>query len=386
LSSIYDLLVIGSGPAGATTARFAAKNGLRVLLVDKKQELGAPIQCSGAVSAHALIDVDVQPDEEFVVTPIFGFIVYDESGQKVELDYRELKPDPYRNHPLGYVVDRRRFDRALTGMAQRAGVESWLKTEAIGYQRLNDDLVEIQLKRLGKEVCVRAKVIVGADGLQSQVGKWAGLSTHIKLSELASCLQYVVDRVETHDLLEIIAGHEWAPGGYAWVFPKHDGMSEVGLGVIRTMTDKDANYYLQKFIDSSFMAERFSDLRILEIQGGGVPLAAPLKTQYADNMILVGDSARHVNPITGGGIHTALRCGAIAGQFLAELLKAEQTPNAEALSVYQERWSAEIGDAMWRLYRRKREIFTERDIVKRNAMLFETLSHYFSPESEYRKI
>ncbi|MGH1363734.1 MAG: NAD(P)/FAD-dependent oxidoreductase [Calditrichia bacterium] len=386
MSNIYDLLVIGSGPAGATTARCAAKNGLRVLLVDKKQELGAPIQCSGAVSAHALLDVDVHPDDEFVVTPIFGFIVYDESGKKVELDYRELKPDPYQNQPLGYVVDRRRFDRALTGMAQRAGVECWLKTEAIGYQRLSNDLVEVQLKRLGKEVSVQAKVIVGADGLQSQVGKWAGLSTHIKLSELASCLQYVVDRVETHELLEIIAGHEWAPGGYAWVFPKHDGMSELGLGVIRTMTDKDANYYLKKFIESSFMADRFSDLRILEIQGGGVPLAAPLKTQYADNMILVGDSARHVNPITGGGIHTALRCGAIAGRFLAELLKSGATPNAESLAGYQERWSAEIGDAMWRLYRRKREIFTERDIVKRNAMLFETLAHYFSPESEYRKI
>jgi len=383
---LYDVVVIGSGPAGATTARFAANAGLKVLLVDKKQELGAPIQCSGAVSAHALEDVQVEPDGEFVVTPIHGFIVYNESGEAVEHDYRKVKPDPYLNTPLGYIVDRRRFDRHLTNMAQQSGVETWLKTEALGYERVDDQKVEVQLRKLDGDVSVRTRVIVGADGLQSQVGKWAGLTTHIKLSELASCLQYVVDRVETHGLLEIIAGHEWAPGGYAWVFPKHEGLSEVGLGVIRTMTDLDANAYLKKFIEKSFMAERFQNLRVLEIQGGGVPLASPLKTQFTDNMILVGDAARHVNPITGGGIHTALRCGAIAGTFLGELLSNNTVPNAAALAAYQERWAAALGDSMWQLYKRKRAIFSERDIEKRNEMLYDTLASYFSPTSEYRKI
>ena len=236
------------------------------------------------------------------------------------------------------------------------------------------------------DVSLRTSVVVGADGLQSQVGKWAGLTTHIKLSELASCLQYVIDRVETYGLLEIIAGHEWAPGGYAWVFPKHEGLSEIGLGVIKTMTEHDANFYLKKFIEKSFMAERFKDLRILEIQGGRVPLASPLKTQFADNMVLVGDAARHVNPITGGGIHTALRCGAIAGSFLGELLAKNIVPTASALSDYQDRWSAAMGDAMWRLYKRKREIFKQRDLELRNQMLYETLASYFSPTSEYRKI
>lgn len=382
----YDVVVIGSGPAGATTARYAANAGLEVLLVDKKQELGAPIQCSGAVSAHALEDVQVEPAAEFVVTPIHGFVVYDESGKSVEHDYRKVKPDPYLHTPLGYIVDRRRFDRYLTNMAQQNGAETWLKAEALGYEQIDANQVEVKLRKLDGDVSVRARVIVGADGLQSQVGKWAGLTTHIKLSELASCLQYVIDRVETNGLLEIIAGHEWAPGGYAWVFPKQDGLSEVGLGVIKTMTKKDANWYLKKFIKTSFMAERFKDLRILEIQGGGVPLAAPLKTQYTDNMILVGDAARHVNPITGGGIHTALRCGAIAGTFLGELLSANTLPNAAALADYQERWAAALGDSMWRLYRRKREIFSERDLEKRNSMLYETLAAYFSPTSEYRKI
>lgn len=381
----YDIIVVGSGPAGATTARVAAERGLKVLLIDKKQELGAPIQCSGAVSSHALGDVGIHPDDEFVSIPIHGFKVYDVSGKTTTLDYRELKRDEYGGSALGYVVDRRRFDRYLMTLAERAGVDVRLKTEALGYSALTQEAVEVHLKHFGQNETVRTRIIVGADGLQSRVGKWAGLRTHIKLSELASCLQLVVDGVETEGLLEIITGHEWAPGGYGWIFPKGHGYAEVGLGVIRTLTDQDARWHLDRFLQKSFLADRLKHARTLEVQGGGVPLAAPLKTQYADHVILVGDAARHVNPITGGGIHTALRCGKIAGNFLGDFLPTGQPPIAENLAEYQQRWMDELGDAMWRLYKIKRDIF-RKEIPERDKMLYETLASYFSPASEFRKV
>ena len=78
----FDIVVIGSGPAGATTARFAAANGLSVLLVDKKQELGAPIQCSGAVSQNALEQTGVIPSIEYILEDIYGFAIYNEKGEK----------------------------------------------------------------------------------------------------------------------------------------------------------------------------------------------------------------------------------------------------------------------------------------------------------------
>lgn len=378
----YDVVVVGSGPAGATTARIAATRGARVLLVDKKQELGAPIQCSGAVSANALREAGVSPNDEFVSTPIYGFITYNTHGERRTLDYRAYE----RDTALGYVVDRRRFDRYLMTMAERVGVEVWLKTEAKGYTPLGDGTANIHLNRFGRSTSVRTRLIVGADGLQSQVGKWAGLRTHIKLSELASCLQFVVDHVETNGLLEIITGFEWAPGGYAWVFPKGHGYAEVGLGVIRTRTEKDARWHLDYFMQHSFMAERFKNSRILEVQGGGVPLAAPLKKQVADHIILVGDAARHVNPITGGGIHTALRGGLIAGNFLGDFLSTKHPPTSQHLNEYQERWLTELGHSMWKLYRIKTEIFREPSIARQDELLYNTLSSYFHPDSEFRKI
>ncbi len=386
----YDIVVIGSGPAGATTARYAAAGGARVLMIDKKQELGAPIQCSGAVSANALEHAGVDPSPEFLHDSIYGFAIYDGNGNKKVIDYRDLKPDEYGTRdgtkPLGYVVDRRRFDRYLATQAERAGVEIWLKTEASGFRTLSNGSCELTLRKFNEPMTVKAKVIVGADGVQSQVGKWAGIKTHIKLSELASCLQFVVDGVETNGLLEIVTGDEWAPGGYAWVFPKGHGYAEIGLGITKTMCSENAQSYLDHFIKNSFFKERFKNCRIIEIQGGGVPLAAPLKQQYAANVILVGDAARHVNSITGGGIHTALSSGKIAGEYLAQLILSEKPASEENLKGYHDNWLKAMGNNMWKLYRVKRNIFDTADTAERDERLYKTMSDYFSPESEYKKI
>ena len=390
MDTTYDLAVIGAGPAGSTTARLAAERGLCVLMIDKRQELGAPIQCSGAISRHALLENGVTPDDEFIHEAIYGFKVYNEAGRAKTIDYRQLKPNEYgpgaRQVPLGYVVDRRRFDRHLMTLAERAGVEVHLKTEGFGYRPNGGEFAHLMLREYNQTREVRARVIVGADGLQSQVGKWAGLRTHIKLTELASCLQFIVDGVETEGLLELVTGHEWAPGGYAWVFPKGHGYAEIGLGVIRTMTDKPAQWHVDHFMKDSFFAERFKNSRILEVQGGGVPLAAPLRTQYADNVILVGDAARHVNPITGGGLHTALSGGRIAANFLAEAIGAKATPDALTLKGYQDAWLAELGDNMWELYHEKTAVFKRLDIAQRDRELFATMSDYFSPDSKYKKV
>lgn len=386
----FDVVVIGSGPAGATTARVAAEKGLKVLLVDKHQELGAPIQCSGAVSRHGLTGSGIEPNDEFILEAVYGFGVYNTLGEKKSIDYRILKPDVYGTgegkKPLGYVVDRRRFDRYLLTLAERTGVEVWLKTEGLGYEILEDGNCEVRLNRFNKKITVTTKVLVGADGLQSQVGKWAGLQTHIKMLELASCLQVVVDHVETEGLLEIVAGNEWAPGGYAWVFPKGHGYAEIGLGVIRSLTDKTAQWHLDYFMQHSFFKERFKNSRILEIQGGGVPLAAPLRTQYADNLILVGDSARHVNPITGGGIHTALAGGVIAGEFLSEFIASGQTPNAAGMKGYQDAWLEKMGNKMWKLFDIKNDFIKTKSVEERDTKLYRIMSSYFSPDSEFKKV
>ncbi|MFN2422989.1 MAG: geranylgeranyl reductase family protein [Cryomorphaceae bacterium] len=384
-----DVVVIGAGPAGCTAARKLAQAGHSVLIVDKRQELGAPIQCSGAVSRHALIENDIDPDPEFIHEAVYGFKIMNGKGDETPIDYRKLKPETYGTgegrNPLGYVVDRRRFDRYLYTRAQRAGAEAWLKAEALGYEKSGHDVV-VSISHFGEVKRVKTKVIVGADGLRSQVGKWAGLQTHIKITELASCLQLIVDGVETDGLLELITGRQTAPGGYGWVFPKGHGYAEVGLGIIAPYTKRTAQQHLDDFIKKSFLSHRFRKAKILEVQGGGVPLAAPLKRQYADNLILTGDAARHVNPITGGGIHTALSGGMVAGQFIIDHFHENSTHEARRMAGYQDAWLEAVGNQMWKLYKVKRDIFNINDLERQDEMLYDTMRNYFSPDSEFKKV
>ena len=152
------------------------------------------------------------------------------------------------------------------------------------------------------------------------------------------------------------------------------------------MTPNNAQWHLDHFIRNSFLKDRLQGARILEVQGGGVPLAAPLRTQYTDNLILVGDAARHVNPITGGGLHTALSGGLIAGKFLVELIQSDLKASAKNLKGYQDRWLEQLGNKMWQLYATKKAIFKEKDLALRNRMLYETMADYFNPFSIYKKV
>ncbi|MCY7330535.1 MAG: hypothetical protein LH618_18435, partial [Saprospiraceae bacterium] len=97
-------------------------------------------------------------------------------------------------------------------------------------------------------------------------------------------------------------------------------------------------------------------------------------------------AARHVNPITGGGLHTALTGGLIAGSFLADLISADQQPSAKNLRGYQERWLEQLGNKMWQLYATKRDIFKIKDIPERDQMLYNTMAEYFNPFSVYKKV
>lgn len=380
--SVYDVdvLVVGSGPAGATTARYAAQGGLHVLLVDKKSELGTPVECSGALSQHALDDGGVPVDEEYILAPAYGFLTYSASGEQIRHDYRVYG----RAEPLGYVVDRKRFDRYLSSLASKEGAELWLRSRVRGYL-VEDNRIYARVERLGQEQTVRARVVVGADGVMSQVGLWAGLSPAIRLQDMASCLQYIVNNVETEGLLEIVVGQAHAPGGYAWLFPKGGGYAEVGLGVIRSMTENDARCHLERFMRQSFMRDRFTHANILEVQGGGVPLAAPLKKLVANHVMLVGDAGRHVNSLTGGGLHTAMRGGRIAGEYLASLGR-DLVGDYSQLQGYQEEWFSRLGQDLTDLYHQRVAIFREHDVERQDAMLFETLGQYFNPKSKYRKV
>ena len=380
----YDLVVVGAGPAGANCARYAAAGGRRVLLIDKKAELGVPTECSGAVSARGLADAGVVPQDEFVVTSIAGFLTYSNAGAPWRVDYRALAD----RETIGYVVDRKRFDLAVAGLAVEAGAELALRTGLETAERRDpaDPGAGWLLsgRHQGLPFEIRAQVLVAADGVGSRIAKWLRVNSTLPLHEAASCIQYEMTNVATERLLEIVVGQDQAPGGYVWVFPTGPGRAKVGLGVVRTMTRQPAGWHLDRFIASSFMRDRFTRAGVLEVSIGTVPLARPMPVPYADGVVFIGDAARFVNALTGGGIHTALMSGRIAGESLAALWETGDFSKA-GLAAWGAAWEAQMGAGLRAVYDLKTDVFRTTDPAAQNARLYEVLGGYFHPDSRHRK-
>lgn len=381
----YDVVVVGAGPGGSSCARFAAAAGLRVLLLDKKAELGVPTECSGALSARGLAEAQMQPDDEFIVSSVAGFITYSNEGAPWRVDYREIAG----RETLGYVVDRKRFDTALVGHAVEEGAELALRTAVETVTRVDPGDSgagwTLGIRHLGVPQEIHAGVLVAADGVGSRLAKWLRVNSTLPLHEAASCVQYEMTNVPTDRLLEIVVGQDHAPGGYVWVFPTGPNRAKVGLGVIKTMTRQPAGWFLDRFIASSFMCRRFSRSAILEVSIGTVPLTRPMLTPYADGVLFIGDAGRHVNALTGGGIHTALLSGRIAGECLGALGPAGDFSRENLGTTWGTAWEERLGTGLRAVYDLKTSVFNITDPTAQNARLYEVLGGYFHPDSPFRK-
>ncbi len=331
-----DVLVIGAGPAGSSTAKHAALNGANVILMDKKSEIGAPKRCAEGVSKEGLKKLGIEPSSRWVTKELSGVRLVSPDGTDVWLNDDRVKlPE------AGYILERKVFDKFMAMDAARAGAKIMIKTLARG-MRKDYDCYIVSCERMGEDFEIKAKIIVGADGPESRVGRWGGLKTAIKPKNMESGIQFEMAGVEMEDpdCIEFYFGSV-APGGYAWIFPKGDDIANVGLGIVSTETDKTAYEHLVEFVAKCPATQ---NAQAVELNIGGDPVGGMLKTLVTDNLMIVGDAAGHVNPLTGGGIITALEAGMYAGEVAAAAVK-DGDYSEKRLFGYQEKCEIEIGNS-----------------------------------------
>lgn len=227
-----DIVVCGAGPGGSMAARYCAEGGLDTILIEKKAEIGAPLRCAEGVSKSWLDEVGIEADPTWIRADMKGAIIKSPQGTTYQLDESKA------GNEVGYVLERHLFDKYLARKAAEAGAKIMMRTSCTGIIRENGKIVGIKAKSMGEEIEIRAKCVVAADGYESQVGRWAGIDTTLKLSDIDSCIQYrMVNADVAPDYCEFIIGSE-APGGYIWIFPKGNGVANVGIGVIGTEAKK----------------------------------------------------------------------------------------------------------------------------------------------------
>ncbi|WP_088336403.1 NAD(P)/FAD-dependent oxidoreductase [Methanopyrus sp. KOL6] len=327
----FDVVVVGAGPAGSVAAWAAAEAGCDVLVLERKAEVGVPKQCAEGISARALEEVGIEPQDEWVSAEIERGILSLPGGFKFEVEVE------------GCMLERRVFDKWLVVRAVEAGAEVELLARA--RRALVDDgrVVGVEYEGVDGVHEVRARVTIAADGIESRIGRTAGLVPPLKPTEMCTCAQYEIvgDR---HDPKAFVIHFdpERIPGGYAWVFPKGENRANVGVGIRGSESHPGlALRTLDELVKGS-LSELVAGTPV-EVNVGGVPVCGPVGRTYGDGILVVGDAARQVNPVTGGGLHTSLVCGRIAGEVAAEAIEEDDT-SATFLKQYQDQWKEEFGD------------------------------------------
>ena len=328
----YDVVVVGAGPGGSIAARTAAEE-CDVLLLEKRQEIGSPVRCAEGVYKRDLLKFK-QPDKKWIASEINGVRIYEPDGTMIELSGETIGIEG----ALFYVVERKIFDRELAKDAAQAGAHVMVRTRATGLIIEDGHVKGVKLNRLGEDFEVCSKVVIGADGVESQVGRWAGISTTLKLTEIVSCVQYLMTNVDkAEDTIDVYLGSV-APGGYAWAFSKGNMTANIGLGMgASSLKLKRPIDYLNEFVSKNFPGGQ-----PLGLVMGGVPSSGELKTIVSSGLMLVGDAAHHCDPLIGAGIINAMAGGRIAGEVASKAV-SQNDGSIKALKEYETRWRNSYG-------------------------------------------
>ncbi|UCF13483.1 MAG: NAD(P)/FAD-dependent oxidoreductase [Thermoplasmatales archaeon] len=333
----YDVAVVGAGPAGATAAKFLTEKGVKTLLIDKRP-YPRDKPCGGVLSVRTLKRFPYISDD------LIDSYSYGGSISSSSLMYQlQLQKET----PIVAFILRKNFDQGLVNCAVKSGATFRDGTAVVNIQR-RKDTVKISLNN-GESL--ESKLVIGADGIWSTVSKKFGLGQHYP--HIGRCL--FQDYSLTSNLLDQYFNEKrffqfylkfMGISGIGWVFPKKDSIN-IGVGEIQPLASRITKRPHLKDVYTNYLMVLKEKkmipptIKIGKIKGGVLPLH-PLKKTFADQVVLCGDAAGQMNPLTGDGIHYAMSSGMIAAEVCTEALEADDT-SAVFLSKYQRLWKDDFG-------------------------------------------
>ena len=332
-----DVLVVGAGPAGSTAAARLAGAGLSVRMVEEHPKVGYPVQCAGLVSQRVL---DLAGTSSFVRTTVRGASVFGPSRESITF----RAPTP-----RGFVIDRAALDVYLAERAARSGAEIRTSTRFDGVGSESGDRLAVHVRGPdGTREELRTRFVVGADGVASAVARAFHLRRPVEV--LPAFEAVFPESPGDPDTVEVYLGRKFAPGLFGWWIPHGAGGARVGIAADADGTP--ARRYFDRLVD--FLEGRFGR-RLANPTAylvSGIPIGLLPRT-HGRRVLLVGDAAAQVKPLSGGGIFTGMRCAQIAADVALEAFRRGDLTE-RSLAEYDRRWRAELGEEFRRaLYLRR---------------------------------
>ena len=309
---IYDAVVVGGGPAGATAAQTLAQKGKHVLLLDKR---GRIKPCGGAIPPRLIKDFQI-PDELLVARA--------NSARMVS--------------PIGKTVDIP-IENGFVGMVDRAQFDEWLRKRAVAAGAVREDGLFESLQREGANVriyyrtrgaldgdqgavkSVLAKAVVGADGAKSQVGRSAGVKGCAEANYVFAYHEIIktpTDKPLSFDATrcDVLYQKPVSPDFYGWVFPHGDTIS-IGTG------SADKGFSLRNAVAKLRADIGLDGAELIRHEGAPLPMKPLKKWDDGQQVVLAGDAAGVVAPASGEGIYYAMLGGQLAGEAVTEFIDSK---------------------------------------------------------------
>jgi len=310
---MFDVVISGAGPAGSKCAQVLAESGFKVALIERDINWRKP--CGGAVSSRIF---KYYPQlRKLNYPPITGVTIY--SG-----DYHQIKYSWKNIRDYSINVDRLEFDNFVRNIAIDAGVQLFNKNLSYDFVTKNSRRVGIKTKTPSGKKEYLGKILIIADGMSSKLAPKSGLKGKWKIDEIGLCKCAIM---EGENLLEkdSISLFFRAYKGYGWIFPIDDKRFNIGCG---TWLDENLNSNLNQvyteFLNDSHIKKFFPSSQYKEIWKGAYPIPAlgvKEKSLYGNNIMIIGDAAGFVSPISGEGIHPSIVSGKVAAEIAIEALE-----------------------------------------------------------------
>ncbi len=323
MADLFDIVVVGAGPAGSMAAWSAALTGRKVCLLERKSEVGIPVRCGEGIGVKGFsLSLDVRP--EWIRCTVKQTAMVSPSGIKVQIG----------NVDESYTLDRERMDADLVREAVSAGAEFRNSFPVLSITRSQEGY---QCSGPAGNVC--AKIVILADGVESRLARFGGWDTTLRLADIETCaFTRVFSPLIDKETCIFFTGSSVAPGGYAWIFPRGAGEANVGLGISGDRSEAGrARELLKRFIDKELPGSRIGTVHC-----GGVPVSRWVRPLVKEGIMLVGDAARQVNCLSGAGIGYSLFAGKLCGRVAGEALKGDSV-DYNHLKTYEKVWKKRFG-------------------------------------------
>ena len=325
----YDVVVVGGGPAGSSAAWAAAKNGIKVALIEKEGSIAETVRTSGVTWIQNIKEFGIP---ENCYNPIKNFSFCSPNNEVTISD----------SVPRAAVLDVRKTYRWLANEAEKEGADIFIKTSINDViKNDNGDIVGVSGTGPKGEITFRSKIIIDASGFSSTICKAMGFATQWERFGAGAEWEVKAEQVDS-ETWWLMVGQQYSPAGYAWIFPLGNDIVRIGVGVGKPESNVDPTQRLKELMDAKVgPIKKLGKITPIEFHYGLIPNDGLSRKTVFNNLILVGDSAGQANPLVLEGIRYAIKFGRVAGKVSADCIKSGNT-DRDALLPYEENWRKAI--------------------------------------------